>query len=39
MGGDFLEGRKKKKNGKKIWKELNGSEMKSDGDGYGKKKW
>lgn len=29
---------RKKKNGKKIWKELNGSERKSDGDGYGKNK-
>lgn len=29
---------KKKKNGKKIWKEWNEIEMKNDGDGYGKNK-
>ena len=34
----FLEGRKGKEKWKEKWKEWNESEMKNDGDGYGKNK-
>lgn len=37
-GWGFLKGRKEKEKWKEKWKEWNESEMKNDGDGYGKNK-